>query len=76
MSRSRLGRFLRRLFATGRRYGVRHSGGIELSGFYSRREAEGWLLRRPRLTGITYHYEPLDLRMLGADRAERESFRP
>lgn len=73
---SRLSRTLRRLFALDRRYGVRHSGGVERTGMYSRREAEGWLLRRPHLTGLTFHYDPIDLRMVGAEKAERESFRP
>jgi hypothetical protein len=73
---SRLSRALRRFLALDRRYGVRHSGGIERTGMYSRREAEGWLLRRAQLVGIVYHYDPIDLRMVGAEKAERESFRP
>jgi hypothetical protein len=70
-----IGRYLRRLFAIDRRYGARHSGGVERSGFYSRREAEGWLRDRG-MVGVIYYYDPIDLRLVGADKAVRESFRP
>lgn len=71
----RISRAFRRFFKLDRRYGVRHSGGIERTGFMSDLHAQHWLDER-HLVGVVFFYDPIDLRMYGADRAEREAYRP
>lgn len=60
---STIARFLRRIFHTGTRYGVRHHGGQESIGFYTQGEAEAWATDRHISQFVVFQYEPIDLRV-------------
>lgn len=70
-----IGRFLRKLFRLDRRYGVRHSGNKERTGFFTDSQAQAWLDERD-LVGIVFYYDPIDLRVPGRPQLGRDSFRP
>lgn len=74
-----LERWFRATFALDRRYGVRYNAGIEKNGFYTDLEAEGWAQFKglPKNKYIIFHYDPIDLRMLGADtKIDKERYLP
>ena len=74
-----LGRWLRKVCHLDRRYGVRYGAGLEMTGFYTDRQAHGWATSKKLDSEkyLVFHYDPIDLRMVGADtKKHKESYRP